>query len=165
MFLLQLTNLYWLSHHYHLESMFALIFLVLDVLWDWINAFQHISSVMLLYLHYPKMCLTLPDRFSSHGTSRETRRLAPEILSLKETTEGESGADVWWDFHGKAGSLLYCTARSILCFFKKWSCVCLSLCAHICVWASAEEHRLCCMYGIRDHLQQPPLSGSEVEPR
>lgn len=33
-------------------------------------------------------------RFSSHGTSRETRRLAPEILSLKETTEGESGADV-----------------------------------------------------------------------
>lgn len=34
------------------------------------------------------------SRFSSHGTSRETRRLAPEIFSLQKATEGESGADV-----------------------------------------------------------------------
>lgn len=102
---------------------------------------------MVSYFHCPKRCLILPHRFSSHGTSRETRRLAPEILSLKKTTKGESGADVWWDFYGKACYTAQLDWLFVSLGIFKVVLISLFLCVytHVCLSNSTREHKSRCV--------------------
>lgn len=64
-----------------------------------------------------------------HGPNREERWTAPEILSLQEAIERESGVDVWWNFYGKELSISF----FLKCCVKfSW----FSLCWGFCQWIS-----------------------------